>query len=193
MRIAIEMTGTTPLLCHNIRLADPDDEFARQLAEITSDRTFKKTEEGRRAMERLEWFGGLYTVNGSGPVMPTANIKRCLARAATTFKKGKDVTKAIHFSDLTTPIAYEGPRDLEKLYEQPEFRSRLMVSVGQQRVPRVRPQFPQWALVGEAELVEEVMDLRLFQTIADLAGRAEGLGDNRSNGYGRFQAKLRKA
>lgn len=193
MRIAIEMSGTTPLLCHNIRLADPDDEFARQLAEITSDRTFKKTDEGRRAMERLEWFGGLYTSNGSGPMMPTANIKRCLARAATTYKKGKDVTKAVHFSDLMVPIAYDGPRDVEQLYERAEFRSRLMVSVGQQRVPRVRPQFPQWAVVGEAELVEEVMDLRLFQTITDLAGRAEGLGDNRSNGYGRFEAKIQRA
>jgi hypothetical protein len=190
MEVTIELTGTTPLLCHNVRLADPDDEFARRLKEITDDKTYKKTDEGRRAMEEVEWFGSLYTLNGSGPMVPTANIRRRLAKAATTYKKGKDVTKSVHFRDLMVPIAYEGPQDLTKLYKQPEFRSKLMVRVGQQRVPRMRPQFPRWAIVSEAILVEDVLDLRMLKTIIELAGVAEGLGDNRTNGYGRFEGKV---
>jgi hypothetical protein len=191
-KVTLELTGKTPLLCHNVRLADPDDEFAQRLKEITEDRTFKKTEEGRRAMEKIEWFGSLYTENGSGPMLPTTNIRRCFERAATTYKKGKDVTKSVHFQDVMVPIAYEGPSNINKLWEKPEFRSRLMVRIGQQRVPRCRPQFPRWAVVAEAILIEDVLDFRLFKTIVELAGQAEGLGDNRTNGYGRFDINVAK-
>lgn len=193
MKITLELTGRTPLLCHNVQLADPDNEFAKRLAEITEDRTYKKTEEGRRAMERVEWFGGLYTLNGSGPAIPTANIKRCFNRAATTYKKGTDLNKALQFADLMVPLAYDGPKDLGELYEAPGFRSRLMVRVGQNRVPRVRPQFLQWALVAEGALIEEILDLRMFKNIINLGGEAVGLGDNRGNGYGRFDIALKKA
>jgi hypothetical protein len=166
LKLTLELVGRTPLLCHNVQLADPDNEFAKRLKEITEDKTYKKTDEGRKAMERIEWFGGLYTENGSGPVIPTANIKRCFQRAATTYKKGKDVAKALQFPTLAVPLSYDGPKDLEKLYKKPEHRSRLMVAVGTNKVPRMRPQLPKWSLVTEAMLVEEILDFRMLENMA---------------------------
>jgi hypothetical protein len=55
---------------------------------------------------------------------------------------------------------------------------------------RVRPCFPRWALVADAILLESVMDVDDLRRVADLAGKAEGLGDNRINGYGRFSVKV---
>lgn len=189
MKIRFELRGTSPLLCHNAQLADPDNDFSRRIAEITGKR--KKTEEDRKAISRLEWFGGLYVQNGSGPVVPTANIRKCLIEAGKVTKQGKQVGRAIAFGDLHVPIAYEGPRDIEQLSKRDEFYNRASVGIGANRTMRTRPCFPQWAVVADALLLEDIMDLVDLELIVERAGLAEGLGDNRVNGYGRFEGEVK--
>lgn len=191
MRITIEMVGTTPLLTHNIRLADPDDEIVRQIAAITSKR--KKTEDDRLAIAKLEWYGGLYRVNGGPPIMPTGNIRKCLIQAAKINRQGIQVSRALAFTELQVPIAYEGPDDVDELFTHAEFHHRSSVGIGTKRTQRTRPQFPRWALIANAELFEDAMDLDDLTAVASRAGRIEGLGDNRTNGYGRFTAKVVEA
>lgn len=185
MKVRIELTGTTPLLMHNIQLADPDNPFVQDIQTFTSKR--KKTEDDRRAIEKLEWYGGLYA-DGRGPIMPTAAVRRCIEQAGIISKQKTAVRRALAFADLAVPLVYDGPRDVDKLWELPEFRDRSMVGIQGKRTVRVRPQFRQWALVADAELLTDVLDLDDFQRIVSLAGRAEGLGDNRVNGHGRFEA-----
>jgi hypothetical protein len=55
---------------------------------------------------------------------------------------------------------------------------------------RVRPQFPNWVVVANAMLLEDVMDLDELQSVVHFTGVAEGLCDNRSNGFGRFEGKI---
>ena len=184
-RVTIELTGTTPLLCHNIRLSDPDDSVTRQIALVTSKR--KKTDEDRKEIAKLEWFGGLYTVDGiAGPVIPTGNIRKCLVQAAKVSRLGTAVQRALHFHDLFVPIIYDGPKDAGELVNDPAYIHRASVGVGQSRVIRVRPQFPRWAVTASAELLEDVLSLDDLSLIVERAGLIEGLGDNRVNGYGRF-------
>lgn len=188
--LRITFTGRTPLLCHNERLANPDDPIAREIAAITSKQ--KKTEDDRKAVFRLEWFGGLYTAPDiSGPVAPTKNLRKCLIDAAKTLKLGTAVTRALNFTTLNVPIAYDGPRDLDALYATDAFTNISMVRV-RGRVPRCRPMFPQWVIVADAVLLADILDLDVFRRIGDLAGMAEGLGDNRKNGYGRFDVGIAK-
>lgn len=185
MRVRLELTGKTKLLCHNVQLSDPDNRFAQEMAQIHSKR--KKTDDDRRAIERLEWYGGLYIADGmDGPVIPTANIRRCLTETAKITRQGKQVERSVFFTDLFVPLVYDGPRDIDALFKRPEHHDRASVRVGTSRIMRVRPCFPRWALVAEAELLEDVMDLDDLARIVDRAGLAEGLGDNRRNGYGRF-------
>lgn len=187
MKVSIELRGTTPLLQHNARMADPDDEFVRAIAEITGKR--KKTEDDRKAISRLEWYGGLY-INGAGPVMPTGNIRKCIIESAKVDKLGKQVGRAFAFSDLNAPLSYEGPRDVDELFKQEQFQHRASVGIGARRTMRTRPVFPTWAVVAEGNLVTDVLDFDDFQRIVERAGIIEGLGDNRVNGYGRFDGKV---
>jgi hypothetical protein len=187
MEIRLELTGTSPLLQHNISLADPDNEFVKEIATYTAKR--KKTEDDRRAIERLEWFGGLY-VEGGRIVMPTGNIRKCFIQAGKITKQGTQVTRALQFLQMNVPLAYEGPDDPKELFKRPEFHHRSAVGIQGKRTMRVRPCFPRWALVADAILLESVMDVDNLRRVADLAGKAEGLGDNRINGFGRFSVKI---
>lgn len=183
--VRLTFTGTTPLLVHNAQLADPDNPIVREIKALTGKRT--KTEDDRRAIERLEWYGGLYTAaDVDGPAQPTANLRRCLIAAGTITKQGKQVERAITFTSLAVPIGYDGPRDLDTLFASQSYASRLPVRVGNARTMRVRPSFSPWSLVADAYLLEDVMDFDSLVRIVERAGLAEGLGDNRKNGYGRF-------
>jgi hypothetical protein len=187
MDVKIELTGLTPLLCHNIVLADPDNAFVQEIGTYTSKR--KRTEDDRRAIERLEWFGGLYVEDGR-PVIPTGNIRKSFIQAGKISKQGTQLARALNFTDLHVPIAYDGPKDLEALFADKSFSNRAAISIRGQRTMRVRPQFPTWALVANALLLEEVMDPDDLRRVAVRAGQAEGLGDNRVNGYGRFSVRV---
>lgn len=189
-RVRINLTGTSPLVCHNERLADPDDEFVKAIG-VLNKKGKNKTEDDRREVERLEWFGGLYVAAGiDGPVMPAKNIRACIIRGAVQTKEGTTVKRALNLVDFNVPIIYEGPRDPKALWaKHPEFRYRAMVRVTG-RVPRMRPQFPAWAISCDAILLDNVMDLVALQRVVENAGLMEGLGDNRVNGYGRFVGEV---
>lgn len=190
MNITIELKGTSPLLMHNPRMVDPEFEINRQIKVLTAKR--KKTDEDLRQIERLEWFGGLYDVDGV-IVQPTSKARKCLINTARISKMGKNVERALSFAQLHVPLAYDGPRDLNAMCEDKDrrFTSRLSVGVGNKRVMRVRPQFFPWALSVDGLFVEDAgINLDEFTRIVELAGVVEGIGDNRVNGYGRFAGKV---
>jgi hypothetical protein len=187
LEIKLELTGTSPLLMHNIALADPDNPIVREIQTYTSKR--KKTEDDRRAIERLEWFGGLYVEDGR-IVMPTRSVRKCLIQAGKISKQGTQVTRALQFTEMNVLLAYDGPDDPQELFKRQEFHNRDAVGIAGKRTMRVRPQFPRWAVVADAILLESVMDPDDLRRVAELAGKAEGLGDNRVNGFGRFTVKV---
>ncbi len=191
MRIRIELTGTTPLMMHNERLSDPDDEHTKQIKEIT-DKGTNQTEEDKRALSKLEWFGGLYTNGSKEPIVPTANIVKCFRETAAITKDGRRIARGLSPLALHSPLIYDGPKDMKKLYEQPGFADRRQVKVGRGRIKRTRPFFPAWALTAEFELLVDVLDFKRLSDIAELSGLATGLGDARILGYGRFKSKVSK-
>lgn len=190
MDLTVTITGTQPLLMHNSRLADPDDEFTKAIGQITAKR--KKTEQDRSDIGRLEFLGGLY-VNPDGPVVPTANIRKCFVESAKVTRRGKDVERAVILHGRDVPLQYVGPRDAEALWAQPKFRNRLTVGVGARRIVRVRPQFVDWQVSVPVILLPEILDRDDFVAIAEQAGRIEGLGDARRLGYGRFDVEVSAA
>ena len=192
MRITIALQGTSPLLMHNPQMVDPEFDINRQIKALTDKR--KKTDEDMRQIEKLEWFGGLYTAqNGDGCIVtqPTSKVRKCLINTARISKMGKSIERAISFEQLNVPLQYVGPKDIEALYEDKSFRSRLSVGIRGKRVMRVRPQFMPWALSASGLFIEDAgLNLDEFTRIVELAGLVEGIGDNRVNGYGRFTGKV---
>ena len=189
MHLAMRLTGVTGLVQHNERLADPDDEYARLIRDL-NDKGRDRTDADRAEIARLEWYGGLYHDPDVGIYIPSWNVIRCFERGATILRKGRTILRALSATTDRIPLEYDGPTDLAKLYDRKEFRLRKMVGIQRSRVVRVRPIFRTWALTFEAELQEDVMNLRDFVRVVELAGRSEGLGEARKLGYGRFVAEV---
>lgn len=189
MRIAMTWTGTTPLMVSNVQLADPDNEYSRAIATITSKR--KKTPEDRLEIARLEWLGGLYVEDGIA-VMPTANVRRCLERGGAIRRLGTAVVRSMIPYTVTVPIEHGGPAKVSELIDLPEYRDSRTVAVQRAKTLRTRPIFRQWRITVEAELLEDVLDIADLVAVSSLAGRVEGLGDARKLGYGRFESEIEK-
>lgn len=188
MKVVTELTGTTPYIPHNIRLARPDDEFTKAIAHLTSKRS-KKTDEDRLEISRLEFCGSLY-IDAGGPYIPAANIRRCFIEAARIRRKGKSVERALIPAQMAGYLEYKGPRDANGLWEDERYRYSAVVTVNRAKTPRMRPQFPEWSLSLAWELLTDTLDLDDLEEIVRAAGFVEGLGDNRTNGFGRFTASV---
>jgi hypothetical protein len=187
MRVELTLSGTSPLVMHNVNLADPNNPVVKEIAAIT-DKGSKMTDAERLEVSRLEFIGGLYLGKG-GPVMPTRNILRCVANAAKIRRLGKDVERALIPTTMEVALRYKGPRDPTGLWDAVEYRYMAAVRVNRGLVMRMRPAFPEWQVTSEWEVLTEILDYRDLKSITETAGLIEGLGDNRRNGYGRFQSQ----
>lgn len=188
MHVIIKMKGTTPLLMHNEQLADPNNKFAKAIAVLTAKKT--KTEADQLAVQKLEFMGGLY-VGKVGVMIPTPNIRKCLRNAAAVRREGKLIERGlITMGIMENRLLYSGPTDLEKLWADETFRRLQSVRIGRGRVQRMRPQFVNWELHSEWQLVPDVLNLAALERIVKEAGVIEGLGDGRVLGNGRFEGSV---
>jgi len=188
MKIKIDLVGNTPLLAHNPRMVDPEYPLSREIKAITAKR--KKTDEDLKAIEKLEWYGGLYEENGT-IVQPVSKVRKCLINTAKIMKLGKGIERSLILDGVNTPLTYDGPEDIDEVFKLNRFHSRLSVGVNGKRVMRVRPQFFPWAMSVEGIfIIDAGVNYEDLQRIVELAGSVEGIGDNRVNGYGRFTATL---
>jgi len=191
MDLQIEITGTTPYLMHNIQGVDPDLPITREIKAITAKKS-KMTEDDRRQVERLEWHSGLYQDAEGQLVVPTRNLKKCFIDSGVITRDGKNVSRALSFTALDVPLVHSGNGSVDVMYESGKFTSRMAVGIGKARTMRVRPQFLPWGLSFQAFLFEEAMDFDVFKSVVERAGITIGLGDNRTNGYGRFAANVKR-
>jgi len=193
------LTGTTALLMHNERLADPDNEWTQRIAAITGKGT-KQTAVDRAEKARLEFLGGLYT-DGGKVVVPKANILKCIAEGSigvlrnyksTIFRAVSNPDPAQLGVQLVFPGVHKPP---EELAGEPKYLDRSTVRNSGPtggRVVRVRPRFDPWGLSVDWTLITSVLDYDKFAKFVKAAGRIEGLGDKRIKGYGRFDAEVIK-
>lgn len=192
MRVRVKITGISPLLMHNPRMVDPEYEVNRELKLVAAKR--KKTDDDYDIMKKLEWYGGIYTDEigeSHAVVQPSSKIRKSFIEAARIHKMGKQVERGVSFVSLNIPLIYDGPRDIDDLYKDKKYISRLSVVVNGKRIMRTRPSFPPgWALETECFLLEDVMNFSDLKVAAELAGLAIGIGDNRVNGYGRYNSEL---
>lgn len=190
MKFTIVITGTEGLLMHNARLSNPLDPATKELKRLTGKRT--KTEEDHEAVAHAEFAGSLYLDDVIGPYVPADNIFRCLWDAAKKTKRGVKVKEGLIITSLVNPLAYEGPRDPDKLWDDVNFRHFASVKVGMQRVMRCRPFFRTWRTEAEGYIDTAILELDELRQIADTAGQLIGLGDWRPK-YGRFTATVEEA
>jgi len=184
--VKFKLTGMTPLLMHNGRLADPLDEYARAIAKISKIRN--KTEADHEELARLEWTGSLYVKSGKIGI-PGSNLRSAIVGpggSARQSKKGKEAAKALRMSEFY-PVQYNGPGDPAELWQVKEFRHRIGVTVGRgSTVIRTRPIFDDWLIEGELQHSPDFADRDDVIHWLRVAGTEVGLGDWRPQKYGPY-------
>lgn len=187
MQIKIDLEGVTPILMHNERLANPLEPIVKEIKRFTGKKT--KTDDDWENIRHLEWTGSLYLRNGE-IAMPNRCVRACLRSAARANRLGRDIERALSFSDEWGVFDYDGPRDLEQLYASGKYVDASGVVIKNIRNVRFRPVFEKWAVHSVGFLQSDLMDIQTLRDIAERAGAVEGLCDNRTNGRGRFIATV---
>jgi len=67
-RFIATLVGSTPLMMHSERLADPTNAMTKRLKSLTAKK--KKTDEALAAIKQAEWEGGLYLNDEGEPAVP---------------------------------------------------------------------------------------------------------------------------
>lgn len=180
MAYGLRLTGTQPLLMHNVQLGDPENEYVRDIGRLNALKS-KITDDQRSERDWLKFRGGLYYDDDDGPVLPAANVFRSLQQAASLTRNGKDIERGLVMLDESVPLEYDGPRTPETLWSngKSRFVDRRMARVNRAPVVAIRPRFNEWTAEFRFDLDEEVMNLDDFEFIAEKAGRLIRIGDYR--------------
>jgi hypothetical protein len=194
MKVRINGQGNTPLLMHNVQLASPMNKYAKRLSALTSAKaSSKRTDQDRIEIARVEFEGGLYFDDEVGPYIPAKWMSKNLLDAARRGRRGKLVEEGVMVApgSLINPLAYNGPRDIDGLWDGGDspFVDFATVRVGMAKVDRCRPIFNNWAFEIDFDIEDGVIDFATFEDIAKIGSRL-GVGDYRTGSYGRFTAKV---
>lgn len=181
-KIQFHIKGISPILLHNGRLADPLYPIVAEIKKISQKR--KKTEADLLALARLEWMGSLYLKNGK-IVLPGEVMEASLISGAKKKRQGQQAKIAI-FVENESELIYDGPKDLEELWENDDFRLTTGVVIQRSRVMRTRPKFNKWEAKVVVTYEDTIIDRASVIEFMELVGSQVGLCDWRPK-FGRFQ------
>jgi putative component of membrane protein insertase Oxa1/YidC/SpoIIIJ protein YidD len=175
---------------HSGQTADPCNKYAIELKKLTGQR--KKEIETFLRIRRLEWEAGLYWDADLGPVWPSDNLERCIQEGAKQSKLGRQAKAGLLVTEDVVKLDYDGPRTMDKLWSDENFRLVKGVVINRQRVIRCRPRFPVgWSVTFSVEYDPEIIGRdKLVDAMKD-AGALVGLSDWRPK-YGRFEVEVVK-
>lgn len=182
--VTYQLTSACPMIMHNGQTADPLNKFAKALKQVSSKRT--KTDADYEEMARIEFTAGLY-MGKDGPIIPATNMDSTLINAAKKSKEGV-LAKSGVFCVEHAVLQYDGPRSVDELWADDNFRYSALVRVGMARIARMRPIFREWTAVIKLNVEESVVNPARIDDWLIAAGSVVGLGDWRPQ-HGRFEAK----
>jgi hypothetical protein len=183
--LRFRLISAVPLLCHNGQLANPLNEIARQMKQMSGKR--QKTDADLEALARLEWYGGLYLDDDQQPCLPGEVLEAAFVQAARRQKRGTQAQAGI-ICPANYPLEYDGPSKLDELWQRPEFRLTVPARVKNNRVMRTRPRFPTWMATIEVQHDASLLNANQVREIVWRTGSEIGVGDWRPR-YGRFEVE----
>lgn len=186
-QIKFELTGITPLIMQSDTLVDPINELTRAIKKITGKQ--KKTDDDHAEIGRLEFRGGLYWNKDLGPYIPAANLERMLRDGGALTRMGTKVRQGMQVDEDRSPLIYDGPRDIDAMFQDGRFTHRASVVVKKARTIRVRPWFPEWSLTFTLNYDEKLFDPQQVRDMVVTCGKYIGLGTWRPR-HGRFDARV---
>src|SRR3954452_6575932 len=171
--IRLRLVGTKRLIMHCGRLADPLHPISKDLARLTGKRA--KTEADHEEIGRVEWNGGLW-LDGGKPAVPAEALMATFVEAARLRRRTMQAEAGLVVYH-NAALIYDGPDDMDQLWEDERFRFRAGVVVHGNRTMRTRPVFNDWALEFTAHYLPTLLDRDQIHEIYANAGFTRGLGD----------------
>lgn len=189
--LKFRLNGQSPLMMHNEQLANPMNEFSKEMKKVSGKR--QKTDEDFEFMAQIEFRGGLYMNKKDGPYVPVRMIEATIREGAKRSKRGKDVARGIEIVGVDYERAghliYKGPRDFDGLWANKKFCDQRSVKVGTSRVVRTRPIFEEWSVEFAVDFDTEIFNDADIVSFLETAGKYAGIGDYRPR-YGRFSVEV---
>jgi hypothetical protein len=178
MKIAIEITGTTALICNK---------FTDAAAERATNGTVSSASAADRGTPLEIAESKLYIGRDGCPMIPQPNLLRCLVEGGRFHKAGKAQITTQKSSMLFSCLDIEGA-EIKIHHKEPwrvDERPVRIPSTGGRILAR-RPMFDDWRLQFVCELDTSIVGVKLLRTIIDDAGKRIGLGDFRPATKGPF-------
>ena len=182
MKIDIEITGTTALICNRFH-----DEAAES---ATSGRRASATAGDRGTPKEQAEKKLYYGADGKTLMIPQPNLLRCIVDGGSFHKAGKSKITTQKSSLLYACLDIEAA-EIPLIHKEPwrvDTRAVRIPSTGG-RILAHRPMFDDWVLRFTATLDTDVVGVKLLRAIVDDAGKKVGLGDFRpatKGPYGKF-------
>jgi hypothetical protein len=191
MQITIKAVGTKPLLLHNVDLANPLNPWARKMKDMRGTPSARRTEKWHEEMAYVMFMGAFYDIPDiNGAAIPADNMRRSLINAARATRLGKQVERALLVTVAAVPLIYDGPKSPQQMWDAGTWHLTRMIRGTGGASPTTYPIFREWGVRVPMELDEDTLSVRDLTEVAERAGRIEGLGASRKQGYGRYDALI---
>ena len=182
--IKIRVTGTSPLMMHSDRLANPLAPETKAHKELTSLR--KKTDSDHLAIARSEFVAGCYWSERDGFFVPGQNFDATFVAGAKLSKLGTHWKRGALVLENRVKLLHGGPDTPDELWEDPSSVDCRGVKVGTAKVMRYRPVFLDWAAELTVTVNTDVLDLQEAKKAVEDAGALIGVCEYRPR-FGRFE------
>lgn len=179
----VSLKGTT-LICHNGQLADPINRFTRALKELSSKR--KKTDADYEQMAALEFKAGLYTNAKQQIILPARLFESVLVEGARQSREGRLALSGVFVDDDAVLNFEGGPKSVDELAIDVNFRLTVPVRVNKARIMRTRPLFRNWQASYHVSLNEDIANEDQLRRWVENGGLFVGIGDWRPR-HGRYE------
>lgn len=182
--LTLRITGTSPLMMHSDRLANPLLPETKAHKELTGKR--KKTDDDHLAIARSEFIAGAYFDEKLGFYIPGQNFDATFWSGAKLQKMGVHWKRGAMVMTDRVKLEFDGPKTPATLWEDTRFVDCRGVKVGQAKIMRYRPIFLDWAVTLEVVVNPDVLDITEAKKAIDDAGKLIGVCEYRPR-FGRFE------
>jgi hypothetical protein len=183
-QVKLKITGTSPLMMHSDRLANPLLPETKAHKELTSKR--KKTDDDHVAIARSEFVAGLYWSPKDGVYIPGQNFDATFFAGAKLQKLGTHWKRGALVLEDKVKLLHDGPGTPEKLWESAANVDCRGVKVGTAKVMRYRPVFLSWAAELTVAINTDVLSLGEARKAIEDSGALIGVCEYRPR-FGRFE------
>ena len=186
--LRVQIVGTSPLLMHSDKLANPLLPETKAHKELTGKR--KKTDEDHLAIARSEFIAGLYWSQKEGVYVPGQNFDATFLAGAKLQKLGTHWKRGAVVMTDRAKIMYDGPKLPDDLWGDTSFVDCRGVKVGAAKIMRYRPIFMDWACELDLAFNPEILsESEAKKTLTD-AGALIGVCEYRPR-FGRFSVSFK--